>query len=342
MNLIRGLFLFSLSIMWTAGCSKSAGVKTDSETALDTVDTNKPGDSDKSSDTSNPVDSDSSVDSVSIDSDWISSSDMDTDTSVLLELGFEWVDIEGGSYEMGSGLMVAPDDYPVPEIFIPEGPVHTVNVPSFKMGKTEVTVAQYKECVKAGGCYLPSSLQEPPIYPTTCTPYENRNNLLYSDRSNHPVNCIPRDQMKDFCRWIGGHLPSEAEWEYAARSRGKDKTYPWGEDPVSCDFAVVNKELGTGCGTGTTAPVCSKPKGNTEQGLCNMAGNVSEYVEDEAHVTYDGAPTDGSAWLDKDETSIVRRGGNFFGDEKVANVRVTYRILLGQGAVENTGFRCAK
>jgi formylglycine-generating enzyme required for sulfatase activity len=73
-----------------------------------------------------------------------------------------------------------------------------------------------------------------------------------------------------------------------------------------------------------------------------MAGNISEYVEDDAHSTYIGAPLDGSAWLDEDETSIVCRDGNFSEDERIYNVQTTYRLLVGQGAKVSTGFRCAK
>ena len=112
------------------------------------------------------------------------------------------------------------------------------------------------------------------------------------------MNCLDWQQAVDFCAWAGGRLPSEAEWEYAARSGGPSSSYkyPWGNDAATCTYAVMD-DGGYGCGTGRTWSVCSKPAGNTSQGLCDMSGNVWEWVEDWYHGDYTGAPTDGSAWV---------------------------------------------
>jgi formylglycine-generating enzyme required for sulfatase activity len=109
----------------------------------------------------------------------------------------------------------------------------------------------------------------------------------------HPMNWITWDDASRFCTWAGGRLPSEAEWEYAARGGGQRTTYPWDNEPATCEYAVMD-DGEVGCGSGETSPVCSKIAGNTTQGLCDMAGNVMEWVQDKIHADYAGAPSDGS------------------------------------------------
>jgi len=194
----------------------------------------------------------------------------------------EMVFIKGGSFVMGSE-----------DGEIDEKPTHKVTLKDFYMSKTEVTVGQYKKCVEAGIC---SELTE------EC-------NFGFSDRDNHPINCITWKQARTFAKWVGGDLPTEAQWEYASRSEGKDIKYPWGNTNPTCDnanFEDCNKE---------TTPVCNKTNGNTEQGLCDMAGNVWEWVLDEWHDSYIDAPNDGRGWCSdsacESNTSVprVRRGG---------------------------------
>ena len=128
------------------------------------------------------------------------------------------------------------------------------------------------------------------------------------------------NQAKAFAVWAGERLPSESEWEYAARSGGKDRKYPWGDEEATCETAVIG---GSGCGNNAARPVCSKPKGNTEQGLCDMAGNAWEWVEDWYHGSYDGAPTDGSAWESPTGSFRVVRGGSWLSVASLA--RAAYR-----------------
>ena len=106
-------------------------------------------------------------------------------------------------------------------------------------------------------------------------------------------------------------MPTEAEWEYAARSGGRDQKYPWGNEVPTCERAVMVSNYTMGCGSGGTMPVCSKPDGNTKQGLCDMAGNVSEWARDTFHPSYNGAPTDGKAWEEAGSAQVLRvmRGG---------------------------------
>ena len=209
-----------------------------------------------------------------------------------------------------------------------EQPVHTVTVPDFEMTETEVTVVQYAECVTAGVCSAPN----------TCTNC-NWNDSGYED---HPVNGVDWNQAKDFCTWVGGWLPTEAEWEYAARSGGQDITYPWGDETATCEYAVMD-DGGSGCGTGKTMEVCSKTLGNTNQGLCDMAGNVWEWVEDDWHDNYNDAPIDGSAWVDDPRgASRVGRGGGFGTAADYLRAANRSGFYDPSGGSYYVGFRCAR
>jgi formylglycine-generating enzyme required for sulfatase activity len=98
---------------------------------------------------------------------------------------------------------------------------------------------------------------------------------------DRPVVCVSWQQAEEYSRWVGGRLPTEAEWEYAARSGGKVREHPWGSQDATCDRAVLNMSGDAhGCGLNSTWPVCSKPAGNTEHGLCDMIGNATEWVSD--------------------------------------------------------------
>lgn len=185
--------------------------------------------------------------------------------------GIEWVKIPGGTFMMGS------TDFA-------NAQPHRVTIRAFQMAKTVVTNKQYKACVDAGACTAPT--------------YQGRQ----YDGDDKPVVGVEWAQAKAFAAWVGGRLPSEAEWEYAARSAGKDWKYPWGNADPTCDKAVIDI-----CGTTATLPVCSTPAGNTKQGLCDMAGNAWQWVEDWYHL-YSGAPNDGSAQEDPGSYRVFRGG----------------------------------
>lgn len=131
--------------------------------------------------------------------------------------------------------------------------------------KSEVTLTQYRVCVEAGQCGAPKTKSD-----------DKSCNWGYADRDSHPLNCVDWHQAKAYCEWVGGRLPTDGEWRNEASNYGS-RGYPWGQEEVSCERAVWN-EGDSGCGRGSTWPVCSKPLGNSANGLCDMTGNVWEWI----------------------------------------------------------------
>jgi formylglycine-generating enzyme required for sulfatase activity len=220
--------------------------------------------------------------------------------------GIEWVTIPGGTFAMGDGADA---------MWSWARPIHRVTIKTFQMAKTLVTNKQYKACVGAGAC-TPAHVSDGSCYAWNGERWAQGPPLGSFQGDDQPAVCVDWDQAQVFSRWAGGRLPTEAEWEYAARGAGKKWKYPWGDDEATCERAVIEDTSagGVGCGRTATWPVCSKPKGNTPQGLCDMAGNVWEWMQDWYHNSYEGAPPDGSAWENPPGYRRVVRGGswNFF------------------------------
>lgn len=227
-------------------------------------------------------------------------------------IGIEWIRIPGGSFDMGSND--GSDD---------EKPIHRVTVQTFEMSKSQVTVDQYRAGVNAGACTAPGT----GLYGNWDKP----------DRGDHPVNYVDWYQAQAFAKWVGGRLPTEAEWEYVARSGGLNQKYPWGDEEASFAHAVmvvINDYW-------TTLPVCSRPLGNTAQGLCDMVGNVWEWVQDWYHDSYQGAPSDGSAWESPSGSGRVIRGGGF--DSLAWGMGAATRgYIAPYGRGGNLGFRLVR
>lgn len=206
-----------------------------------------------------------------------------------------------------------------------EAPPHNVVVSEFELSRHEMTAEQHRVCALEGACELWPEGE----LSGRCNQEDPTARL--------PANCLTWDMAGDLCSWAGGRLPSEAEWEYAARS-GLDNTYPWGEEEPTCDHAVFRD--GEGCGR-QTEPVCSRPQGFTDQGVCDMSGNVFEWVEDWMHDGYQGAPDDGSAWVDGgSQLYRVMRGGGIGSDEDLSTRNRTFHgpeFFYG-----GMGVRCAR
>jgi formylglycine-generating enzyme required for sulfatase activity len=155
-----------------------------------------------------------------------------------------------------------------------EAPQHTVTLDSFWIDQTEVTNAQYRRCVQAGACRAP----------TTC----DTGQPTFEDASGaeHPVVCVDWHDAQAYCEWAGARLPTEAEWEYAARGP-EDYRYPWGNEPgaawqnycdANCAEAWADRTVDDGYAE--TSPVDSYPEGASWCGVQDLAGNVYEWVAD--------------------------------------------------------------
>ena len=206
-----------------------------------------------------------------------------------------------------------------------ESPYHPVSVPAFRIDRFEVTVGDYKACVAASAC--------------TALPAGALYNCNVAGKDNHPMNGPSWGQAKAYCHWAGKRLPTEAEWEKAARGLDGRK-YPWGNGSLDCDH-VVSQEAG--CAITGTEPVGSKPLGASPYGAEDMLGNVMEWVEDGYHGSYTGAPSDGSAWADPGDIQKIVRGGAWDPASLTKYLRVSTR---GGGKVGDYydgrfGFRCA-
>ena len=219
--------------------------------------------------------------------------------ALKLELAGEMVSIPSGTFRMGDLSGEGDDD---------EKPVHSVTIPAFSMGKYEVTFAQWDACVADGGCgqYTPDDEGW--------------------GRGNRLVIIVSWDDVQGFIDWLndktGGNfrLPTEAEWEYAARA-GSTTKYHFGNSESqlcryanhaddSTDYSNRNKSCSDGVGKRTATVGRYQPN---SYGLYDMHGNVYEWVQDCWNDSYVGAPTDGSAWMSGDCGQRVVRGGSWGG-----------------------------
>ena len=223
------------------------------------------------------------------------------------------IEIPGGPFTMGTDDGLAD-----------ERPPHTVDVSTFWIDEFEVTASQYQHCVDAGGC-------DEPGRDTGC-------NADLAGLGEHPINCVDWSQADAFCAWDGKRLPSEAEWEKAARGTD-ERRFPWGHSAPQPGLLNYNDLFGS------TVEVGLFEEGVSSYGVHNMAGNVQEWVADYyAADYYENSPRIDPQGPAEGGFRVVR-GGNWklkinLGDA-LFSTTVRGRFRLDDS--ENTlGFRCAR
>lgn len=215
-----------------------------------------------------------------------------------------------------------------------ERPVHPVMLDVFYIDVYEVTNSRYAECVQAGVCAAPA---------------ENGSSLRanYYDKSefgNYPVIYVNWVEATAYCAWRGARLPSEAEWEKAARGGEQDKRYPWGDDSPVCNKpGALSGANFAPCSPDDTTPVGRF--GPNGYGLYDMAGNVWEWVGDYYGSNYYYTHPAGEWPADPTGPETggrrVLRGGGWFSEW--TNLRVSARFhYIPDARSHNIGFRCVR
>jgi formylglycine-generating enzyme required for sulfatase activity len=226
------------------------------------------------------------------------------------EFGVEMVLIPAGTFLMGSNSH-EDNSYPA----------HTKETGEYYIDKYEVTNNSYQKCVQAGACQLPRSSGSK----TRANYYES------SDYNFYPVIWVSWDDAVSYCEWRGGRLPTEAEWEKAARSDDA-RTYPWG-DEVGTECVEANYWEYNGCGD---TRAIGSTLGESPYGVFEMAGNVWEWVQDD-YIAYPGGRA--GAIASSDIGNKVIRGGSW--TERDETIKTTYRgSARPKTDANDIGFRC--
>jgi sulfatase modifying factor 1 len=230
--------------------------------------------------------------------------------------------LPAGMFTMGSTEASVPSGYTV------HGPAHTVTLPAFVLDANEVTVARYRGCVSAGSCTAPRSSAD-----QGCT-----YSAASGSADRFPVTCVSWDDAVLFCAWDGGRrLPTEAEWERAARGT-VGRTYAWG-DEVACTNAVFGGLVQ--CpqhGGSLPKPVGSTPLGASPEGVLDLTGNAWEWVHD-WFGPYASEAADNPTGPNQGSTRI-QRGGNW--QTPPANATAFMRRAEAPAAIGPSSFRCAR
>jgi serine/threonine-protein kinase len=213
--------------------------------------------------------------------------------------------VPSGCFEMGSSL--GDSD---------ELPIHTVCLRSFWISQTEITNAQYQACVAMDQCAIPQSVEYP-----------------REDYMDYPIVGVTWEQATQFARWIGGSLPTEAQWEYTARGP-ESRVYPWGDffdfNGSRLNFCDLNcslevRDTSQNDEYPSRAPVGTYPNGASWVGALDMAGNVWEWVMDFYDAGYYTTLESEIVWNptgpDSGRTHVIRGGSYINGDHSTRSAR---------------------
>ena len=239
-----------------------------------------------------------------------------------------WIQVPAAAFAMGSaGGEGQPEERPQHQVTVAQ---------AYLIGKLEVSVRMHEACAVAGACSYGIIHSDPTSWGLSTS---------IGGRARHPQNGLSWELASEVCAFVGGRLPTEAEWELAANGPGEHRLYPWGNSPAPiCETHAIFDFRGAGCGTGGTAMVGPELRlaGSSPVGALDLVGNLGEWVEDCWHDDFSGAPSDGSAWTTACslEARVIRGGNYYFAAETMRAATRSYGEATTMSALY--GARCVR
>ncbi len=238
-----------------------------------------------------------------------------------------WLSIPAGTFRMGAQKTDPSQSNYDPEAHVDESPVHEVDLGAFQIGRYPVTVEEFRRFIEDDG-YQNRRWWKRGGFGKHQRPQEWEEQLLHPNR---PVVNVSWYEAAAYCAWAGGRLPTEPEWERAARGV-EGRKYPWGNEAPDADRANCEETK-----IGHATPVGLFPLGATPEGIHDMAGNVDDWLADWYRESYDKKSTQAN----KKQRHRVFRGGSL--GTPSSYLRAAYRFRIDPVVrYDNLGFRCAR